>query len=824
MVRLLALFIVFALVLNISFSCINNVSAQNSTSSESSSISNENLLLLNLNLNRIETQLNILLDKVNGNNNSFLFEHAYIPHSVVYPSIKPVAIMLDSNLASSLEANLTDIGINSRTSPDSPILHSEIINSINLVNDFYSKLKDALPAQDFSILEAQTMSYLLRDAYNSYGIYLNTSKLTDPEAANFATMDYENTLGLLNQSEAIFEILKSNMTDTKSEEVEYFVSSLNTLVESKSEDTAEFMRLVSAIENDLNESNNIRLQSFPGAVDPALQSYYDNIDTLLNNALSSLQNGDYVAADKNVSSAYLDNFEYLEAPIEEVNSTLMLQIETNMRENLRDMIQNQTSLPVIEAYIIDIKADLEVSKQLLSSSSNPSGANPGNLTLPSAFVSNTANIDSLKQGFGVYTGERRVMGNATEDFKNQVRDDIDTIRIKLDQVITVYHQNDTSDALATARSAYLDSYENIEIPLRPIDPDFTLEMEIKFAELRNLISSNAPSDQVVSKVYELKTGLDESERFVSGIGVVAPVIAFSSSFSIIFREGLESALIIGAILTYLEASRNEKFKKHVYAGIVLAIGLTVVTWLIAEFLIEISGAQRELIEAIAGISAVAVLFWVSFWVLNKIETKKWIEFVKAKVWQATATGSFMVFILLAFFTVYREGFETVLFYQALFSFAKYMELYVLAGMVLGLAIIIAVVFIIRKLGKKLPLRVLFGLTMGVGAFMSITFLGNALREFQELGWLSTTHLFGIIPRLDINIATMTGIHPTLETVVGQVILLAIYVVGSLYILFIQPRRQQKIASMRKSVANKEKGEATAGNKGTPPTPDKKKKT
>jgi high-affinity iron transporter len=580
---------------------------------------------------------------------------------------------------------------------------------------------------------------------------------------------------------------------------------------------------ITDIKADLEVSKQL-LSSSSSGVDPALQSYYDNIDTLLNNALSSLQNGDYVAADKNVSSAYLDNFEYLEAPIEEVNSTLMLQIETNMRENLRDMIQNQTSLPVIEAYIIDIKADLEVSKQLLSSSSNPSGANPGNLTLPSAFVSNTANIDSLKQGFGVYTGERRVMGNATEDFKNQVRDDIDTIRIKLDQVITVYNQNDTSDALATARSAYLDSYENIEIPLRPIDPDFTLEMEIKFAELRNLISSNAPSDQVVSKVYELKTGLDESERFVSGIGVVAPVIAFSSSFSIIFREGLESALIIGAILTYLEASRNEKFKKHVYAGIVLAIGLTVVTWLIAEFLIEISGAQRELIEAIAGISAVAVLFWVSFWVLNKIETKKWIEFVKAKVWQATATGSFMVFILLAFFTVYREGFETVLFYQALFSFAKYMELYVLAGMVLGLAIIIAVVFIIRKLGKKLPLRVLFGLTMGVGAFMSITFLGNALREFQELGWLSTTHLFGIIPRLDINIATMTGIHPTLETVVGQLILLAIYVVGSLYILFIQPRRQQKIASMRKSVANKEKGEATAGNKGTHPTPDKKKKT
>ncbi|MDQ2685365.1 MAG: FTR1 family protein, partial [Thermoproteota archaeon] len=689
-------------------------------------------------------------------------------------------------------------------------------DSISLIDALYSELKNSLSAQDFSILESQTMAYLLRDAMNSYGIYLNTSKLPDTEAANFALMDYENTLALLNQSNSIFEILKPNMTASKSEEIDYFISSLNTLVSSKTEDTAEFLRLVTAIENDLNESNNIRLQGSSNAVDPALQAYYDNIDTLLNNALTSLQNGDYTAADKNVSSAYLDNFEYLEAPIEEVNSTLMLQIETNMRENLRDMIQNQTSLPQIQAYISDIKADLEVSKQLLSTSAGAaaaSSANQGDLTLPSAFVANTANIDSLKQGFGVYTGERRAMGNASEDFKSQVRGDIDTIRIKLDEVINLYNQNDTSEALATARSAYLDSYEKIEIPLRPIDPDFTLEMEIKFAELRNLISANAPADQVVSKIYELKSGLDESERFVSGIGVVAPVIAFSSSFSIIFREGLESALIIGAILTYLEASRNEKFKKHVYAGIALAIGFTAFTWLIAEFIIEISGAQRELIEAVAGISAVAVLFWVSFWVLNKIETKKWIEFVKAKVWQATTTGSFMVFVLLAFFTVYREGFETVLFYQALFSFAKYMELYVLAGMVLGLAIIIGVVFVIRKLGKKLPLRVLFGLTMGVGAFMSITFLGNALREFQELGWIPTTHLLGIIPRLDINVATMTGIHPTLETVVGQLILLAIYLLGSLYILFIQPRRQQKIVAMRKSVGDKEKGGTAATNTG-----------
>src|SRR5688500_20142646 len=112
------------------------------------------------------------------------------------------------------------------------------------------------------------------------------------------------------------------------------------------------------------------------------------------------------------------------------------------------------------------------------------------------------------------------------------------------------------------------------------------------------------------------------------------------------------------------------------------------------------------------------------------------------------------------------------------TFAKNMETFVLLGLVVGLAVIISVVFIIRKLGKKLPLRVLFGLTMGIGAYMSISFIGNAIREFQEVGYITTTHMFGIIPRLEINLATMTGIHPTLETVVAQLILLSVYLVGS----------------------------------------------
>ena len=124
-------------------------------------------------------------------------------------------------------------------------------------------------------------------------------------------IDYENTRGLINQSNTIFEILKPNMTDTKSKEIEYFITNLNTIIDSKNDNNQEFLKIVLAIENDLNESNNIRMQSTTSTVDPSLQVYYDNIDTLLNNAISSIQNGNYLAADKNVSAAYLDNLNTL---------------------------------------------------------------------------------------------------------------------------------------------------------------------------------------------------------------------------------------------------------------------------------------------------------------------------------------------------------------------------------------------------------------------------------------------------------------------------------------------------------------------------------
>jgi high-affinity iron transporter len=770
---------------------ITQLFVSNSLSVYGQAPSDTDALILMVNIERIQAQLWLTEQSLNNGNPEMAFAHAFIPHSTTFPAIKEhLVATVGEQSAGQLESLLTDLPLKIRTGEFSDEETKESIGQIRILLDEISQQSIGPEFLSDKGTVSQVVVFLLRDAMQSYATTSNASDGSGNENSQ-QNIEYENAVGLVQIARQNYqESLSSLIQDTRRRaEIESFFNELENSLAQRM-DSELILRLITAIERDLAEELSVSEGS--ESTSEHLQ-YFSTIRTLLSNVTSEVNNGNYEQADQYAITAYLDNYEYLEAPIEKHDPNLMLSIEVEMREELRSMIQARESPQSINAFVEGILVKLDQAEELLR---NDPSFNQGSSTTSSSAL--FADIEGLQAGFGTYTGERRDIGEAEDPAKAAVRSDIDTIRMQLDETLRLHQEGNYDGALISSRSAYLDSYESVEIPLRPIDPDFTLEMEIKFAELRNLIQAHAPYEQVEAKVVEIRNGLDESERLVSGTGILAPAIAFSTSFSIIFREGLESALIVGAILTYLEASRNAKFKKHVYYGIVIAIGATAVTWFIAQFIIEISGASRELIEAIAGVSAVAILFWVSFWVLNKIETKRWIEFVKAKVWKATTTGSIMIFVMLSFFTVYREGFETVLFYQAMLSYAKYMEWYVVAGFVLGLAVIVTTAIMVRKLGRRLPLRVLFALTMGIGAYMSIAFMGNAIREFQELGYISTTPLIGIVPRLDINMATMTGIHPTLESIIAQVILLAVYVVGSLYILILKPRRQRRIEEARKS--------------------------
>ena len=760
-------------------------------------LSSSDLVLVTVNLQRILEQMNLVQTSLTNEDNTRAFEHAYISHSIIFPSIKDKLKEIDQNSTDRLESLLIDLPIMVRSSSQMSEIVTKIIQIKDILNGINSAILDP-NSSGYNSTISSTIIVLLNDTSKFYQLSdFGNSK--NPSSL----VDYENAMGMVDISHMLYKNISKVFDDSKQKELESFFDDLKNSLLSKS-DIQSITVLIKALQTNLaeNESNT--------PSNGSLRPYFANIKNLLSDIDVAIRNdSDYSSAEKYATTAYLDNFEYLEAPLEKVDPILVKNLELMMREQLRELLKNSQQSEAI-VLLNNITTNLSKAANLLNINyENLETSDTAGYSVPlreNTQLNNLSDITELSKGFGTYSGIKKGFGDSTDSEKTGVRIDIDSLRIKLVELLQKYKEGENDEAFMAARSAYLDSYERIEVPLRPINPDYTLDMEIKFAELRNLILQHQPYPRVEAKVVEIRSGLDESERLVTGTGTLAPSLAFSTSFSIIFREGLESALIIGAILTYLEASRNSHYKKHVYLGIVIAIIATVITWFIAQFVIDITGASKELIEAIAGIFAVAVLFWVSFWILNKVETKKWIEFVKAKVWQATTTGSVMVFAMLSFFTVYREGFETVLFYQAMFSFAKNMETFVFLGLVLGLAVIISVVFVIRRLGKKLPLRVLFGLTMAIGAYMSIAFIGNAIREFQEIGYISTTHLFGIIPRLEINLATMTGIHPTLETTIAQILLLSVYLVGCLYILIMQPRRKKLVEASRKSMANLKDGE------------------
>ncbi len=635
-------------------------------------------------------------------------------------------------------------------------LHSDILSkseSQNLINQI-NKLQETFPLISLDDDSNVIVAFILSEADEQYQRFVQ----------HRSDESYFFTLSLIDYSKLVLN--QNPISDNRlKQEIDSFFNDLDKSILNKS-DFVVVGNLITAIQRDLLQTETI-------AIDKT--NLYDVIRNLYSKLFTVVSSNDYSTAEEIAIEAYLENFEYLESDIKKVDESLLNSLELDMRENLRNMIVQKDDPAIIIQFVENsILPDLAKAEKM------------------------TREFIPVVNGDATSDQNLKSMGDAPEDQKSIVKNEIDVIREMLEETLLHYEQGDVQSAHASARSAYLDSYEFVEIPLRAIDPDFTLEVEYQFATLRNLIKQEAPQNEIHDVIVEIKRNLDESERIVTGTGQLAPTIAFTSSFAIVFREGLESVLILGAILTYLEASRNNQFKKYVYYGVVAAFVATAVTWVIASYIIEISGANRELIEAIAALSATAVLFYVSFWVLNKIEHKKWMEFVKAKVWQATTTGSVMVFVMLSFFTVYREGFETVLFYQAMSGFAKYMEIYVGLGFIIGLISLLGLYYVMRKLGKKLPLRALFGLTMGVGAYLSIAFLGNAIRELQILDIIPYTGLIGIIPRLDINLAMMTGIYPTLETIVGQVILLGVYLIASSYILIIRPRKEQQLASMRKS--------------------------
>jgi len=369
------------------------------------------------------------------------------------------------------------------------------------------------------------------------------------------------------------------------------------------------------------------------------------------------------------------------------------------------------------------------------------------------------------------------------------RAEIAKARALVAQALETYKTGDREAAYKTARSAYLDHFEFVEIPLRLRNPNLVLDNEFTFAHLRNHIRDGAPLSTIRADTAKVRAGLLDVDRELARKGLAAPAVAFGFSFAILFREGVEAVLLIAILLGSLAAGSAHGYKRPLALGVLAAVGTTAVTFLLAALVIDIAPLSRELLEAVTALLAVVVLIAVSFWLISRLEHKRRMEFMRARVAAAIAAGTTAAFFGLGFTAVYREGFETVLFYQALALFAEGLEPWVVLGAVTAAIALGVVGYSILKLGKRLPLKPMLVGGAGVLLVLSVAFAGNAVRSLQDADVVAAQPVSW--PRLPVFLAELTGLHPTVQGIVVQAVMLAVFVLGALWVFALAPARRRR---------------------------------
>ncbi|MBK9259665.1 MAG: FTR1 family protein [Polyangiaceae bacterium] len=337
-------------------------------------------------------------------------------------------------------------------------------------------------------------------------------------------------------------------------------------------------------------------------------------------------------------------------------------------------------------------------------------------------------------------------------------------RAKLERARVAILRGDREAARGFVIDSYLEGVEPVEAPLKAVDPAIVARLEEHYMSIRaGLDRGDAPGDMGTS-IGSTLTELALAENKLNdrrGGGFVST--AFSSA-GIVLREGVEAALLVAALLSIAAQAGLRDKRRWIHAGWAVAIVLGILTFLVSQRLVAISGASRELVEGITALLATAVLFYVSYSLLAKREVQRWMKFLKEHVSPRKAALSLFGVSLLA---AYREAFETVLFYQAMFASGGSAAAAALGALV-GAAALVVLVMAYTRAGKFAPPQVFFRVSSYLLYALAVIFVGQGIAALQMAG-AAPAH------RVPVPSIPVLGFYPTIETIAAQFVLIALAV-------------------------------------------------
>ncbi|MBF9687326.1 FTR1 family iron permease [Bifidobacterium dentium] len=366
-----------------------------------------------------------------------------------------------------------------------------------------------------------------------------------------------------------------------------------------------------------------------------------------------------------------------------------------------------------------------------------------------------------------------------------------------------------AEGSSLVNNAYYQYYEKLGFEknvMNAISGDRVSQVEYQFKMTRKTMRDGGSQKEIKKLVDDLKSWLVEDAATLDG-GATSNVNSFTKfitssvgqAFLILIREGLEALLVVAAVIAYLVKSGNKRFTKFIYLGVLAGLAGSGLIAVLFTFLFGGSGPIQEISEGVCALIAMAMLLWTSNWMLNKSSVEAWNRYIRNKTEAAVASaqskmeagegvsfGMVVSLAMLSFLAVFREGAETVIFYESIYSMSQDSRGMWIGGIAAAVVLLI-IFFVLRFTSVKIPIGPFFLVTSILMAVLVVIFAGGGIHALIEGDLIEGTYLSNV-PTND-----WIGLYPYVECLVAQA--LAAIAVITLFVVGFVKKRKLKISDI-----------------------------
>ena len=524
-----------------------------------------------------------------------------------------------------------------------------------------------------------------------------------------------------------------------------------------------------------------------------------NIEKQLETAEQDYNDGNYYQAGTDFQNAHwvgydASNFSKV------VNDTIGADKQKALLQDFTDLeslAYQQDQGDAITAKVDALTADLNETAQTLDA--DTSLADPKTYAKQRAeeTAKERKKLDAAKKNSSKGKGDRTWSDVASE------------MNVILDKAYKAAISGKGAEGSSLVNNAYYQYYEKLGFEknvMNAISGDRVSQVEYQFKMTRKTMRDGGSQKEIKKLVDDLKSWLVEDAATLDG-GATSNVNSFTKfitssvgqAFLILIREGLEALLVVAAVIAYLVKSGNKRFTKFIYLGVLAGLAGSGLIAVLFTFLFGGSGPIQEISEGVCALIAMAMLLWTSNWMLNKSSVEAWNRYIRNKTEAAVASaqskmeagegvsfGMVVSLAMLSFLAVFREGAETVIFYESIYSMSQDSRGMWIGGIAAAVVLLI-IFFVLRFTSVKIPIGPFFLVTSILMAVLVVIFAGGGIHALIEGDLIEGTYLSNV-PTND-----WIGLYPYVECLAAQA--LAAIAVITLFVVGFVKKRKLKISDI-----------------------------